>query len=219
MADPNWGDLVLSGQDGGAYAAQRAASKNSILQLIRQFGQSSALSAPEAAAYGITPADLSGVDDNPYSTVKQLAKTLTSNNYGITNNAAAHGAEFSGAHQAQLLGARDQANQANYDATQGLNSGLNSVDTTDAGNYGTAIQNLMNNYVAPLPAVAAPAPAAAPAAPPAAAAQPPFAGATQASSNFKANPSGFNPSAPQNAGLPALTIPRPPKVPVGIHAQ
>lgn len=157
----DWNAQVLGGGDGGIYTAAHGANKNAILNLLRQFGSTSALAPSEAAAYGITPADEQGIDENPYSTVKQLAKTLVTNQYGITNNAAAHGAEFSGANAAQQQGELANAGQRNFDATQAFNTGTNTVDQNDANAYGTAIQTLMNNYVAPPPAAAAAAPVSA----------------------------------------------------------
>lgn len=192
-------DYGLMAQSDPAYTVQHGANKNTILNLIRQFGSSAALAPQEAAAYGITGADLAGVNDNPYSTVKQLSQQLVKNQYGITNNAAAHGAEFSGAHAAALQGEQNAAGQRNYDATQALTNSTLGVDTTDASQYGSAIQNLMNNYVPPPPPP--PTPPAVPVGP----------------TNMQGTPVTFGPAGPgDKSRAPAfLAPPKPPKPPTG----
>jgi hypothetical protein len=205
-----------------AYLAAHGQNRQSIINAILGYGSAGALSPQLAQQYGIGSGDIGAADQNPYSVQAQLAQTLSGNRYGITNNAAAHGAEFSGANVAAQAHELQNAGQRNYNAQQALTNqiaGIGAQDTSSlTGAYNTITTNQLNTPVAPPAVPDAVAPAAqAPAVLPTAAQIP---GATPATQNWNDNPSGYNPQAPQNNPV-AIKPPAPPKIksPVGIHAQ
>lgn len=205
-----------------AYLAAHGQNRQSIIQAILGYGSSGALSPQLAQQYGIGSGDIGAADANPYSVQKQLAQQLSGDQYGITNTAQGHGALFSGANVAAQAHELGNAGQRNYNAQQALAqqlAGIGAQDTSSLTNaYGQIANQALNTPVAPPAVPDAVAPAAqAPAVLPTAAQIP---GATPATQNWNANPSGYNPQAPQNNPV-ALKPPAPPKIksPVGIHAQ
>lgn len=155
-----------------AYLAQHGANAKALKDLILNYGSSSALDPGLAGQYGIGQSDVSAADSNPYSVQAQLAKTLSGDQYGIQNNANAHGALISGAHEAQQLHEVDNAGQRNYNAQQALQNAIGGITANDTaaltGAYGTITTNALNTPVpaTPDPAAAAPAVGGAPALPP-----------------------------------------------------
>lgn len=150
------------------YLGQHGLDAKSIIQLILGSGNAANLSPELAQQYGITPDQVSAANQNPYGTKQSLEHTLSGNQYGITNNAQAHGALYSGAHAAAQLHELQNAGQRNYDATTDLASriaGIGQQDTNALTGAYTGIANAALNTPTPPPAVpgVAPPPAGAPA--------------------------------------------------------
>ncbi|MBA3841046.1 MAG: hypothetical protein H0X39_00225 [Actinobacteria bacterium] len=199
-----------------AYLATHGGLSKSLKDLILNYGSSSALSPEEAARYGIAPGDVAAADQNPYSVQAQLRQQLSGNQYGITNNANAHGALFSGGHAAMQAHELQNSGQRNYNASQALGAAIGGIDqqNTNAitGAYGTLAQNALNDPAIPVaaPVAAALAPAAAPVAAP---------GPT---STFSYGPQGATPVVygPQNQpGAPTIKKPKLPKLSTGLQGH
>ncbi len=160
-----------------SYIAQHGGLSNQLKQLILNYGSSGALSTDEATNYQINPGDISGADTNPYSIQANLRQQLSGDQYGITNNANAHGALYSGAHAAMQAHELQNAGQRNYSALQTLQGQIGGIDqqNTNAltGAYGTLAQSALNDPTIPAAPISPSAPGVAP---PAVAAPPPVNG-------------------------------------------
>jgi hypothetical protein len=173
MATPE--EIWARAQLDPSYLAAHGGNAKALQDLILNYGSSSALSPELAGQYGIQPGQVSAADQNPYSVQAQLGKLLSGDQYGITNNANAHGALYSGAHQAQQLHEIGNAGQRNYNAQQTLAQQIAGITGNDTnaltGAFGRLSDQALNTPVpqpAPvaIPDAVAPAAPAAPAAPP-----------------------------------------------------
>jgi hypothetical protein len=195
----------------GGYAAQ-------LKQLLLGYGDSNALSPEVEKQYGIQPGDISAANTNPYSTMANLSQQLSGDRYGITNNAVAHGAEFSGAHAAQQAHETQNAGQRSYNALQALQQQIAGIGQQDTAALTGAYQNISNAALNAPPPPVDPAVQAnidqynirqmlGPETPATPAAAPPVNQSDFASS--------FNTTAPQNigAGYAPIKPPKPPKAP------
>lgn len=213
MATPE--EIWAKAQLDPSYLAAHGGNAKALTDLILNYGSSSALSPELAQQYGIQQGQVSAADQNPYSVQAQLGKLLGSDQYGITNNANAHHAEFSGAHQAQQLHEIGDAGQRNYNAQQALAqqiAGIGANDTTSlTGAFGRLSDQALNTPV-PQP-VAAPIPEA----------PVPVAPVIDPNAPAPGPPPGGIPWGPAGPGdksrAPAYLAPPKIKSPVGIHAQ
>lgn len=144
------------------YFLQHGALAKQLAALINQYGSSSQLTPGYAQEFGLGQGDVSAANQNPYSTVQQLAQQLAGDQTGIQNTAAAHGATFSGANAAATQHEIQAAGQRNYNAQQTLQQQLAGLQTTDLGNLtdatGRAATAALNDpTLAPVPAAPAPA--------------------------------------------------------------
>lgn len=203
--DPNaiWAQAQLD----PSYLAAHGSNAAALKALILGYGSTSALSPQLAGQYGINPGDVSAADQNPYSVQAQLKKSLGGAEYNTTNTAEAHGALFSGAHEAAQLGNIATGAQNNYNAQQALQNSIAGINASDVnaltGAYGTLTTNALNTpQPAPQQTQTAPGlPAPAPV------------GSTPATQTWAANPSGFDAGTPHNQALAAIKPPKPPALP------
>lgn len=161
-------DYWSQAQTDPAYIAAHGGNRQSLVNLMTGYGDASQLFARPpgldpatgqpyktlAEQYGIGQNDVSAAAGNPYSTQAQLAQQLSGDRYGITNTAAAHGAEFSGANVAAQAHENQNAGQRNFNAQQALTqqiAGITGNDLTSlTGAYNTITTNQLNTPVAPV---------------------------------------------------------------------
>lgn len=204
-------DYWATAQLDPSYLAQHGSNTKSLIQAILGYGSSAALSPELAAQYGIQPGQVSAADQNPYSTTKQLAQQLSGDQYGITNNANAHGALYSGAHAAAQQHELQNAGQRNYTAQQALASQISGIGQQDTNALTGAYTGIANAALNTPTAPAVPAPVA-PATPDFGLGQVIGQPATAAVS--AGGPLGsYNPNAPQNQPGSGMVPIKPPKLP------
>jgi hypothetical protein len=146
-------DYWAQAQIDPSYQATKGGLTKSLIQQILGYGDSSALAPEEASLYGITPNQTAAADQNPYSTVHQLAQQLSSNQYGIGNAANSRGLSDSGALVAAQGHENQQGAQRSYNALQALQQQISGIDAkntqglTDA--YGAIATNAANTPTVP----------------------------------------------------------------------
>jgi hypothetical protein len=201
-------DYWAQAQIDPSYQATKGGLTKSLIQQILGYGDSSALAPEEASLYGITPNQTAAADQNPYSTVQQLAQQLSSNQYGIGNAANSRGLSDSGALVASQQHENQQGAQRNYNALQALQTQISGIDAKNTQGlsdaYGVIATNAANTPT-PFPVVPDTSTPASPALSP----------VTPTNSfNYGLPPAAPINYAPQNG---AITVPKPlkPKISLG----
>lgn len=186
MVDPLWAKALLD----PSVLAGMGPLRDKTIRALLGYGDASSIFARPAGVdpstgqpyqtiaeqYGIDENAVSGAATNPYSTLSGLRQQLTTDRHNITNTAAAHNAEFSGAHVAAQMKENADAEQRNYNAQQGLASTMGEIGSQRTGIVSGAYQAMMGRAATDPTIPAAPAEPAAPAAaaaPPIATAAPP----------------------------------------------